>query len=215
MLSTSSETLTTAADFFRKNNYYVLREALDHDSIQVVSQYAELQRKNNEPYFYDEGRQYSGRYGDLVTESILLQLQSIMSEITGCDLYPAFSFLRVYKKGDALHKHVDRNASEFAVTMTIAKPGEEVWPIYVESLGKEVEVLLNPGEILLYKGREMVHWRHKLEMDYWTQAMFFFVDSKGSFKDHLFDKRNEIGEMKNMGDLRFKMHYLRGLMATK
>lgn len=215
MLSTSSETLTNAVDFFSKNDYYILQGALDHGSTQVVSQYAELQRKSNEPYFYDEGRQYSGRYGDLVTESILLQLQPIISKITSCDLHPAFSFLRVYKKGDALHKHVDRNASEFAVTMTIAKPGEEVWPIYVKSQEKEIEVLLDPGDVLLYKGREMVHWRHQLEMAYWIQAMFFYVDSQGPFKDHLFDKRNEIGEMKNMGDLRFKMHYLRGLMATK
>ena len=52
-----------------------------------------------------------------------------MEKTTGLKLYPAYTYGRVYKKGDILKRHKDRFSCEISTTMNL---GGDKWSIYLE-----------------------------------------------------------------------------------
>ena len=75
-------------------------------------------------------------------------------------------------KGDILKRHKDRFSCEISTTINL---GGDKWPIYiatkqsdgkfvpgkyVPSKSKGFKVDLNPGDVLLYKGGLLEHWRN-------------------------------------------------------
>lgn len=95
-------------------------------------------------------------YGDPSFDILLVLLQQRMEKITGVELIPTYSYARLYEKGNELKKHKDRNSCEYSTTLNI---GGTPWPIYVE--GKSIN--LKPGDMLVYKGMELEHWRKPLK----------------------------------------------------
>jgi hypothetical protein len=71
--------------------------------------------------------------------------------------------------------------------------GGDEWPIYLEPSGKEnkkgVEVNLNPGDMLMYRGCELEHWRDAFEGDDCAQVFFHFTDDK----NYIYDTRPFLG----------------------
>ena len=49
-------------------------------------------------------------YSDIVMETLLEDLRSLMEKETGLVLLPTYSYFRIYKKGDILKRHKDREA---------------------------------------------------------------------------------------------------------
>jgi hypothetical protein len=54
-------------------------------------------------------------------------------------------------------------------------------------------ITLHPGDMLVYKGREVPHWRECFDGNYWIQAFFHYVDADGPLASHKFDGRSGIG----------------------
>ena len=50
--------------------------------------------------------------------------------------------------------------------------------------------MLEPGDILIYKGVESLHWRLPLENDFHYQAFFHYVDANGPHADKKYDGRH-------------------------
>ena len=63
-----------------------------------------------------------------------VKCQPEMEKVTGLKLYPAYTYARIYKKGDELKRHKDRFSCEISTTMNL---GGDDWPIYLEPSGKE------------------------------------------------------------------------------
>ena len=95
-------------------------------------------------------------YGDPAFDVLLMLLQNHMEKITGVNLVPTYSYARLYKKDNELKKHKDRNSCEYSSTLNL---GGTSWPIYVE--GKSIN--LKSGDMLIYKGMELAHWRKPLK----------------------------------------------------
>tara|TARA_B000000609_G_scaffold158009_1_gene154099 strand:+ start:5760 stop:6359 length:600 start_codon:yes stop_codon:yes gene_type:complete len=93
-------------------------------------------------------------YGDLLMETILINLRKKMEEITHLELDEQYAYARLYKTGDELKKHKDRFECEISTTLNL---GGDLWPIYLEP---DIKVELTPGDMLVYKGAEIAHWRH-------------------------------------------------------
>ena len=54
-----------------------------------------------------------------------------MEKLTGLKLYPAYTYARIYKKGDdVLKRHKDRFSCEISTTMNL---GGDDWPIYLRA----------------------------------------------------------------------------------
>ena len=146
-------------------------------------------------------------YSDIAMETLMLKCQPIMEKTTGLKLTPAYTFARIYKNGDVLKRHKDRFSCEISTTMNL---GGDPWPIYlspnenvgipdgekitVESKAKGIKVDLKPGDMLVYKGCELEHWRNKFKGKECIQAFLHYKNQKTpGAKENMFDKRPHLG----------------------
>ena len=198
---------------FKKNKYTVIRKAIDKDLALFLYNYflmkkqvynTCMQHRYISPYEtflgYYEGKDeqipntYS-HYSDIAMETLMLKCQPQMEKITGLKLYPAYTYARIYKKGDELKRHKDRFSCEISTTMNL---GGDPWPIYLEPSGKEgmkgIKVDLKPGDMLVYSGCELEHWRNKFKGKECVQVFLHYNNKKtpGS-KENMFDKRPHLG----------------------
>jgi hypothetical protein len=115
--------------------------------------------------------------------------------------------LEYIKKGDKLKKHKDRSSCEISTTLNL---GGDPWPIYLDPTGADtvidelneihkpicpvgIEVNLNPGEMLIYRGCMLEHWRKPFEGEICSQVFLHYNDANGSYKNNLFDNRPMLG----------------------
>ncbi len=196
---------------FKKNKYIVIRKAINKDLAIFMANYFLMKRqvlitclKNRyiSPFenmlgtFEDEQipNTYSC-YSDIAMETLMLKCQPVMEKATGLKLYPAYTYARIYKKGDELKRHKDRFSCEISTTMNLA--GDD-WPIYLEPSGKTdrkgTKVNLKPGDMLVYRGCDLEHWREKFKGEECVQVFLHYNNSKTSgAKNNMFDRRPHLG----------------------
>ena len=73
-------------------------------------------------------------YGDILMETIMVRILPVMKQVTGMNLLPAYTYARIYKYGDILHRHKDRESCEISCTLNL---GGDPWPIFLEPTGKK------------------------------------------------------------------------------
>jgi len=107
-----------------------------------------------------------------------------LEKAIGEELLPTYNYCRIYKKDEILEKHIDREACEISFTLTLDYHISP-WVFWVQSDDKDVEILLNKGDICVYKGHEVPHWRNKMEHQMWqTQCFFHYVLKNGQHSIH-------------------------------
>ena len=183
-------------------NYKVVKEAISFELANFLFNYFLLKREavdymysNN--WTYDNGvfgtwkdqqvpNTYS-IYGDPVFDTLLMKMLPVMNRETGLDVIPTYSYARIYKHGDILHKHKDRPSCEISTTIHL---GGDKWSIFVEG----TEVLLDVGDMLVYSGCELEHWREPLEGNTCAQVFLHYNHVNGPFAEkNRFDKRPMLG----------------------
>ena len=207
---------------FNKNHFLVIKEAVDPKVANFVYNYFLMKRQVaktllahryvnpfNEDYGTWKDEQipntYS-HYADIAMETLLLQVQPKMEKLTGIKLNPTYSYARIYKKGDVLHRHKDRFSCEISTTMNL---GGDEWPIYLEakknvgtpedgfpakSDNKGQKVILKPGDMLVYKGMILEHWREPFIGQDCAQVFLHYNDiNSDKANDNLFDGRPHLG----------------------
>ena len=128
-------------------------------------------------------------------ETLLAWMHPVMKKHTGLDLSPMYSYARIYRKGDKLDRHKDRPSC--AISTTMALGFDKPYPIYLDPTGgvnnKGIKVDLNPGDMLVYRGCDLEHWRKPFEGDDCVQV-FLHYNEEGTFKpEDKFDGRSHIG----------------------
>jgi len=131
-------------------------------------------------------------YGDVIFDTLLYNSTKKISELTGTELFPTYTYGRIYNKGNTLERHKDREACEVSLTLNL---GGDPWPIYIDPTGsinkKGKKVILNPGDTLIYKGNELEHWRNKFTGNICAQVFLHYTSLK--FKNKLYDSRPMLG----------------------
>tara|TARA_R110002094_G_scaffold206148_1_gene176850 strand:+ start:336 stop:959 length:624 start_codon:yes stop_codon:yes gene_type:complete len=198
---------------FKKNKYVVIKQAINKDLALFLYNYFHMRKQVLDtcldarfisPYETLLG-EYEGAnsqmphtyssYSDIAMETLLLKCQPIMEKITELKLCPSYTYARIYKKGDVLKRHKDRFSCEVSTTMNL---GGNQWPIYLEPSGelgkKGIKINLKPGDMLVYSGCELEHWREKFKGTDCAQVFLHYNDVKtpGS-KENMFDKRPHLG----------------------
>ena len=114
-------------------------------------------------------------YNDPAMKNLAHYFLYDMEEYTGETLEPTFSYLRVYKNGDILHRHTDRTVCEYSISLTLKREQtDDIWPLCLET--DEVhKVCLEEGDGLIYKGTENPHWRDKFEGKKLAQVFLHYV----------------------------------------
>ena len=153
------------------------------------------------------------RYADWVMETLLMFMIPVMKAKTGMDLIPTYSYTRLYEKGNILHRHKDRPSCEISTTLHL---GGEEWPIFLDPTGannilsgretttivkpgapKGVRVDLKVGDMLIYSGCELEHWREPFQGTVCSQVFLHYNHANGPFaKTNMFDKRPLLGVTK-------------------
>jgi hypothetical protein len=125
-------------------------------------------------------------------EALLRDLVPEVEGSTGLKVYPTYSYFRVYKQGDVLKKHRDRPACEISVSLNLGMRGAHRWPLCIQGPLGSAEVLLDPGDALLYRGVECPHWREAFRGEHMAQAFLHYVDQNGPNTEHKYDKRGDL-----------------------
>lgn len=208
---------------FKKNKYAVIKGAISEDLAKFCYDYFMMKRqvartmfdaRYISPFTTEFGvwndeqvpNTYS-HYADIAMETLLLAVQPIMEKQTGLKLIPTYSYARIYKNGDVLHRHKDRFSCEISTTLNL---GGDKWPIYIEKDPKKggvvegkgyisdntkgIKVDLKPGDMLVYRGNLLEHWREKFDGQDCGQVFLHYnnASTKGA-KDNIFDKRKHLG----------------------
>ena len=117
-------------------------------------------------------------YADIAMETLLENLKPLMEKESGLKLNETYSYARIYKKGDVLERHKDRYSCEVSTTLNI---GGDEWPIYLEPSGEEgkegTKIILNQGDMLIYKGCDVEHWREAFEGENCGQVFLHYNDA--------------------------------------
>lgn len=136
-----------------------------------------------------KSRSYS-RYGDPFTETLLLTMKEDLERETGLELLPTYSYLRLYTKGDELLIHTDRKSCEISASLSVGYVGNELWPIFMEGR----PLYLEAGDMVIYRGCEVPHWRNPLEGEIQAQIFLHYNDKNGPHgEDNLYDGRTFLG----------------------
>jgi len=186
---------TGSVESFKKNGYCKVKSGISKEICDLVSQYALFDEIQD---FHTDGCQVPNahaKYADPLMESILLKLLPKMELSTGLGLYPTYSFYRVYRNGDILSPHTDRPSCEISATLNFGFNSNN-WPIFMN--GKEI--FLDQGEMAIYRGCDIEHWRQELSADedaWHVQGFFHFVDKDGPFAKYIYDERSSIGALQN------------------
>ena len=214
---------------FKKNHFLVIKEAIDPKVANFVYNYFTMKKQVARtmfdtrfisPFTTEFGvwndqqvpDTYS-HYADIAMETLLLNVKPKMEKLTGLKLNPTYSYARVYKKGDILHRHKDRFSCEISTTMNL---GGDEWPIYLEnrknvgtsddidpetgknylvSTGNEgKEIILKPGDMLVYKGMMLEHWREVFLGEDCAQVFLHYNNKESKDADkNIFDTRPHLG----------------------
>ena len=208
---------------FKKDGFTVIKKAIDPKIANFVYNYFLMKKQvaetllNNKyisPYeemfgvFGDTQCPDSySHYSDIAMETLLLLTLPVMEKETGLKLYPTYSYARVYTKGNKLKKHKDRFSCEISMTLNL---GGDSWPIYIEpnqklgtyhengsyiaSDSKGVKVSLSPGDMLVYKGNLLEHWREPFKGEDCVQVFLHYNNQKTKgAQENLFDSRLHLG----------------------
>jgi len=187
---------------FNEKKYQVIKNAISKELTKFIFNYFKL-KKEAVKYLYDNKLMYEtsllgtwkdeqvpnvyAHYADFVMETLLLEVMPIMKKETNLDLIPTYSYARIYEKGSILHKHKDRPSCEISTTLNL---GGDPWAIYLEG----IKVDLEPGDMLVYSGYELEHWREEFTGDICAQVFLHYNHINGPFgKDNLNDRRPFLG----------------------
>jgi hypothetical protein len=213
---------------FKKDKYEIIKKAIPKELSEFAYNYLLIKKQVAATMFYQgyihknqtEWGTFSDPqvpntfsiYGDPAMETLLLKTQPIIEKSIKNKLLPTYSYARVYKKGDILKKHKDRESCEVSVTMNL---GGDLWPIYLnpdpkegyvygEKKGKhkiqdyhpsqsnkKVKINLKPGDMLIYSGCELEHWREPFKGKECSQVFLHYNFFKN--KKNIFDGRKHIG----------------------
>ena len=190
---------------FQKNKYTVIKNVIPKVLGNFCATYLEMKAYNlnvlrAEKYITKFNEDYGSYgdsqvpdtfsiYGDQAMETLFHFVKPKMEKITKLKLHETYAYARLYKKGDVLKRHKDRMSCEISTTLFLAG---DPWPIYVDPKGagntsgsqytplnnKGVKVDLNPGDMLIYKGCDLEHWREPFKGNICAQVFLHFNDAK-------------------------------------
>jgi hypothetical protein len=134
-------------------------------------------------------------YSPLFLETLSLHIKPLVEDAVGKQLCPTYSYGRIYKTGAELEKHLDRRSSEYTVSCCLEKDAVHDWSLVIQRLDSSCEeYYLEVGDILVYPGRDLVHWRgEKFKGVEQIQAFIQYVDKSGDSADLKWDGRPLMG----------------------
>ena len=202
---------------FKKKKYTLIKNVLDKKMCGFIYNYCKLRYMNlidfkKEPWYRskidgiagwiedEQVKLAASWYSDPLFESLLIELMPLVAKISQRKLGPNYSYWRMYLENATMKKHIDRPACELSTTICIGydidnlKDKSYKWPLYIKGKKqkKGTPVFMEPGDMIVYEGCELEHWRNKFIGNNHCQVFLHYNDLKKG-KGKLFDDRPRLG----------------------
>lgn len=190
-----------------KSGYKVIKNAISAATAELLCLQFEIRRNNT---YYEKGvdpldenmlfefgdeqvvRSYA-HYGFVGFEALMLQMLPVVEGATGKRLLPAYTYGRIYYNGAVMYKHTDRPSCEYSATMTLSVD-EKPWDIWMTDLkGAAKPLALGVGDMCVYQGNMLEHWRDEYEGQKQIQVFLHYVDADGPNQSFAYDNRPMLG----------------------
>ncbi len=117
------------------------------------------------------------------------ELQPILEAWCKCSLHPTkgegiVTRIRMYPKGSRVRMHVDEVETGHvigAILQVTQEPNPNTWPLEIIGYdGIRREILMSPGDMLLFESSRLVHGRPKtLQGEFYVNSFFYFTPREG------------------------------------
>ena len=170
--------LTITQSQFAEKGFLVVRkfyntESLYRYAIQMEPYGISDDDVPNAAAFYNDGRM------------VMLQEWALekIEKLVGLELYKTYVYYRVYNIGDKLKAHTDRPACEISITLNLGYKGKP-WALWMsDKENVPHEVILEKGDMVIYLGCTLSHWRLVNESSSnYAQVFLHYVDKNGPNK---------------------------------
>ena len=199
-----------AAKFFAENGWVKIDKYIDENMANLLYHHIQLEAKRLS-WFEDNSievaddihgtftdKQAPGdfsKYGDPIFDALLSLGTEKMSELTGKELIPTYTYHRLYTQGTELKRHKDRPSCEISTTLCIGYDNSNVdasrypdwdWPMFVgPQSGEEgtdgMPIHMKPGDMLIYRGDVVEHWREPLWGNNHAQVFLHYNEKDGQY----------------------------------
>lgn len=184
-----------AQEFFVKNRYYVIRDAVPPYLLHALAK--SLESSRDAGIFGKLGDYQAKRYNalnDRSSRTLQFQLVDIWRRIILHNVVPSYVFYGGYQPGAVLPPHTDKPQCEFTISFTVnQRPYLSPWTLSLGSRSKfdrndpfvgdpqekmppndeVVDADLFAGDALVFMGRHLIHFRTKtLEEGHWVDQLF-------------------------------------------
>lgn len=205
---------------FAENDFVVIKNALDIKMANISYNYLKMRAyqasykrshlektydKDFDGYFEDRQAPDSySLYGDPLMESILISLKPMMEDITQKELFPNYAYTRLYVTNNDLKIHKDRESCEISTSLCLGYDTSNLdnqdycWPFCLTDpkTKKDLSLELKPGDMLIYNGVKLEHYRDEFLGNNHAQVFLHYNDANGNFKIK-YDNRDRLGMPKN------------------
>lgn len=195
-MSKLEQTILSSAEYFESNLYVLLDGVISKEFCEELTKHIFSLYEKEMMVKDDQCPKSDAIYGDPMFDNLLEKLAEPIGNHINKELIPTYTYARIYRPGEVLERHTDRPACEISGTMTLSCDGRHVWPIFVtldpeDMNGKRID--LKVGDILMYRGDKLAHWRPTFKGQWQCQVFFHFVDADGPYAGEIFDGRPQLG----------------------
>jgi hypothetical protein len=177
------------AEAFARCGYVVMPGAVKDPLLSVCYRHALSRARSGELKPDQQVPEAPAAYGDPIMEMLLQRMLPVVEQATGVKVFPTYSYFRVYRLGDELARHTDREACEVSMSISLGPHPITPWPLWIEGPCGVRACELAPGDAVLYRGIDCAHWREPFVGEFAAQVFLHYVDQEGPNQAWKHDKR--------------------------
>lgn len=208
-----------SSEIFNQNHFLYVTNFIDKKVCDLLYHHVKMEAQRLEYLEYTLGAENTNRdvwgtfnddqapgdfskYGDPIFDALLDISTAKISEITDIKLNPTYSYHRLYTTGTELKRHKDRPSCEISTTLCLGYDvsnanGNYNWPMFVGPKTGELgatgtPIFMEPGDMIIYRGCELEHWRDPFEGLNHAQVFLHYNEVNGDY-DILYDNRPMLG----------------------
>ena len=186
----NSDNLESDYTFYEDMPLTVVNNVLHPDILSIFQIYY---RETIDSNTWALGDRQSKRYkahNEPMSRFLHYEILPLIERIADKKLRPTYTYLSAYIKDADLPGHTDKPDCEYTVSFIVDKPDGFSWPIYVHKKVQPVKhkgrypenppkeecepVDCDVGGLMIFQGTDRIHFREKLEADYYTVLLLHY-----------------------------------------
>ena len=181
---------------YKKKGYVLIREFYPKSFCKILNTYCKYRFQNITDFRNSDKIEYrpatdgtlddkhiagaGSFYGDPFMEAMLFNSTDKIKQIVKKEIWPTYSYWRYYRKGNDLPYHSDRKDCKISATVCIGFDVSNLkqdynWSIFMRGK-KDTEIKMYPGDLALYNGVDIPHWRMPFLGIYHAQVFLHYTD---------------------------------------